>query len=109
MAGRDRMAIEEVVREVLREEHADVLRESVRAVAQELMEVEVVRHEALSVGRGERPRRWAVAAARRSWRQPELGTAGEGRSSLDNAGSCVHRRVARARQARRSGTTDVNR
>src|SRR3954454_4747242 len=40
MAGGDRMTIEEVVREVLREEHGDVIRESVRAVAQELMEVE---------------------------------------------------------------------
>jgi hypothetical protein len=36
MAGRDRMTIEEVVRQVLRDEHADVIRESVRAVAQEL-------------------------------------------------------------------------
>ena|SRR6476620_6561024 len=42
------MTIEEVVREVLREEHGDVIRESVRAVARELMEAEVVRHEALS-------------------------------------------------------------
>jgi hypothetical protein len=48
MAGAERMTIEEVVRRVLREEHGDVIRESVRAVAQELMEAEVVRHEALS-------------------------------------------------------------
>jgi hypothetical protein len=48
MSGGDRMTIEEVVREVLRDEHADVIRESVRAVAHELMEAEVVRHEALS-------------------------------------------------------------
>ena len=41
MAGTDRMTIAEVVREVLRDEHADVIRESVRAVAQELMEAEV--------------------------------------------------------------------
>ena len=41
MAGRDRMTIEEVVRRVLREEHVDVIRESVRLVAQELMEAEV--------------------------------------------------------------------
>ena len=33
MAGADRMTIEEVVRKVLREEHADVIRESVGAVA----------------------------------------------------------------------------
>ena len=33
MAGRDRMTIEEVVRQVLRDEHADVIRESVKAVA----------------------------------------------------------------------------
>ena len=48
MAGAERMTIEEVVRRVLREEHGDVIRESVRVVAQELMEAEVVRHEALS-------------------------------------------------------------
>jgi hypothetical protein len=48
MAGADRMAIEEVVRKVLVEEHGDVIRESVKAVARELMEAEVVRHEALS-------------------------------------------------------------
>jgi hypothetical protein len=33
MAGAERMTIEEVVRRVLREEHADVIRESVRLVA----------------------------------------------------------------------------
>ena len=33
MAGQDRMTIEEVVRKVLRDEHADVIRESVKAVA----------------------------------------------------------------------------
>ena len=48
MAGQSRMTTWEVVRKVLRDEHADVIRESVRAVAQEIMEAEVVRHEALS-------------------------------------------------------------
>jgi hypothetical protein len=52
VAGMDRMTIVEVVREVLRDEHADVIRESVRAVAQELMEAEIVRHEALSCRAG---------------------------------------------------------
>ena len=52
MAGRDRMTIEEVVREVLRDEHADVIRESVRAVAQEMMEAEV--SELIGAERGER-------------------------------------------------------
>jgi hypothetical protein len=47
VAGVDRMTIEEVVRKVLLDEHADVIREAVRAVAAELMEIEVVRHEAL--------------------------------------------------------------
>jgi hypothetical protein len=42
------MTIEEVVREVLRDERGDVIRESVRAAAPELLEAEVVRHEALS-------------------------------------------------------------
>ena len=34
MAGADRMTIEQVVRKVLVEDHADVIRESVRWVAQ---------------------------------------------------------------------------
>src|SRR5919112_3888046 len=46
------MTIEEVVREVLREEHGDVIRESVRAVAQELMEAEV--SELIGAAHGER-------------------------------------------------------
>ena len=35
VAGADRMTIEEVVRKVLLDEHADVIREAVRAVAAE--------------------------------------------------------------------------
>jgi putative transposase len=41
MAGMDRMTIEEVVRKVLLEDRADVVRESVRWVAGQLMESEV--------------------------------------------------------------------
>src|SRR5512135_2356618 len=41
MAGAERMTIEEVVRQVLRDEHADVIRDSVRWVAEQLMESEV--------------------------------------------------------------------
>jgi putative transposase len=52
VAGMDRMTIVEVVREVLRDEHADVIGESVRAVAQELMEAEV--SELIGAERGER-------------------------------------------------------
>src|SRR5436190_825587 len=52
MAGRDRMTIEELVRQVLREEHGDVIRESVRAVTQELMEAQV--SELIGAERGER-------------------------------------------------------
>jgi putative transposase len=52
MAGQDRMTIEEVVRQVLREEHGDVIRESVRAVAQDIMESEV--SELIGAERGER-------------------------------------------------------
>ncbi len=47
MAGADRMTIEEVVKQVLLDEHADVIREAVKAVCGEMMELEVVRHEAL--------------------------------------------------------------
>ena len=38
MAGADRMTVEEVVRKVLLDEHADVIREAVQAVAAEMME-----------------------------------------------------------------------
>jgi putative transposase len=52
VAGADRMAIEEVVRKVLLDEHADMIREAVRAVAQELMELEV--SQLIGAERGER-------------------------------------------------------
>ncbi len=68
MAGAERMTIEEVVRKVLRDEHADVIRESVRLLAQELMEAEVAA--LIGAQRGERcpedPRRIAAAIARGS-------------------------------------------
>ncbi len=41
MAGADRMTIEEVVKRVLLEEQADVLRAAVEAVRRELMEAEI--------------------------------------------------------------------
>jgi hypothetical protein len=41
VAGVDRMTIEQVVRKALVEDHADVIRESVRWVAQQMMESEV--------------------------------------------------------------------
>src|SRR5215208_1030714 len=52
MAGADRMTIEEVVRQVLLDEHADVIREAVKAVCAELMEVEVSAQ--IGAERGER-------------------------------------------------------
>ena len=52
MAGADRMTIEEVVRKVLLDEHADVIREAVKAVAAEMMELEVF--ELIGAGHGER-------------------------------------------------------
>jgi putative transposase len=52
VAGADRMTIEEVVRKVLLEEHADVIREAVRAVAAEMMELEV--SELIGAEHGER-------------------------------------------------------
>jgi hypothetical protein len=41
VAGADRMMIEEVVRQVLLDEHADVIREAVKAVAAEMMALKV--------------------------------------------------------------------
>ena len=52
MAGADRMQVEEVVRKVLVDEHADVLRESVQWLARQLMEVEV--SELIGAEHGER-------------------------------------------------------
>ena len=52
MAESKSMTIEQVVREVMEDEHADVLRESVRLIAQELMEAEV--SELIGAARGER-------------------------------------------------------
>ena len=52
VAGADRMTIEEVVRKVLLDEHADVIREAVKAVAAEMMELEV--SELIGAERGER-------------------------------------------------------
>src|SRR3954463_13475203 len=73
MAGADRMTIEEVVKQVLLDEHADVVREAVKAVCTEMMEIEV--SELIGAERGERrpedrathrngyrPRRWDTRA-----------------------------------------------
>jgi len=82
MAGADRMTIGEVVRQVLREEHGDVIRESVRAVAEELMEAEV--SELIGAGHGERsedrathrngyrPRRWDTRAGEIELQIPKI-------------------------------------
>jgi len=83
MAGRDRMTIEEVVRQVLRDEHADVIRESVRAVARELMEAEVSELVGAELGErrpddratqrnGYRPRRWDTRAGEIELQIPKL-------------------------------------
>src|SRR3954452_9801303 len=83
MAGRDRMTIEEVVRQVLRDEHADVIRESVRAVARELMEAEVSELIGAELGErrpedratqrnGYRPRRWDTRAGEIDLQIPKL-------------------------------------
>jgi putative transposase len=83
MAGRDRMTIEEVVRQVLRDEHADVIRESVRAVARELMEVEVSELVGAELGErrpddrathrnGYRSRRWDTRAGEIELQIPKI-------------------------------------
>ena len=70
--ARFRMTVTEVVRQVLREEHGDVIRESVRAVARELMNLEVSELIGAELGErtedrathrnGYRPRRWDTRA-----------------------------------------------
>ena len=98
MAGADRMTIEEVVRKVLLEEHADVIREAVKAVAAEMMEAEV--SELIGAERGERRprtvRRIATAIgrgagtpgpARSSCRSPSSARAATSRASWSRAGA----------------------
>ncbi len=70
MAGADRMTIEEVVRKVLLDEHADVIREAVKAVAAEMMELEV--SELIGAERGER-RPQDRATHRNGYRSRRLG------------------------------------
>jgi putative transposase len=83
VAGADRMTIEEVVRKVLLDEHADVIREAAKAVAAEMMELEV--SELIGAGRGERrpedrvthrngyrPRRWDTRAGELELQIPKL-------------------------------------
>src|SRR4051812_40830708 len=77
------MTIGEVVQKVLRDEHADVIRESVRAVAAELMEAEVSQLIGAELGErrpedratqrnGYRPRRWDTRAGEVELQIPEL-------------------------------------
>jgi len=83
MAGADRMTVEEVVRKVLLDEHADVIREAVKAVAAEMMELEV--SELIGAERGERrpvdrathrngyrPRRWDTRAGEIELQIPKI-------------------------------------
>ena len=67
MAGQDRMTVEEVVRRVLRDEHADVIRESVKTIAREIMEAEVSELIGAELGerRPEDERRIATGIGRR--------------------------------------------
>ncbi len=77
------MAIEEVVRKVLADEHGDVIRDSVRWVVQELMEVEVSELVGAKLGErrpedratlrnGYRPRRWDRRAGDFDFQIPKL-------------------------------------
>src|SRR3954464_8698234 len=83
MAGVDRMTIEEVVRQVLLDEHADVIREAVKAAGAEMMELEV--SELIGAGHGARrpddrathrngyrPRRWDTRAGELELQIPKL-------------------------------------
>src|SRR5881227_3291165 len=83
MAGADRMTIEEVVRKVLLDEHADVIGEAVKAVCAEMMEFEV--SELIGAERGERrpddrathrngyrPRRWDTRAGEIELQIPKI-------------------------------------
>ena len=83
MAGEKRMTTEEVVRKVLLDEHADVLRESLRLLVRELMEVEVSELVGAELGErrpedrathrnGYRARRWDTRAGEVELQIPKL-------------------------------------
>ena len=81
MAGADRMTIEEVVRKVLLDEHADVIREAVKAVCAEMMEFEV--SELIGAERGER-RPEDRATHRNGYRSRRWDTRGRGDRAADS-------------------------
>ena len=110
MAGRDRMTIEEVVRQVLRDEHADVIRESVRAVARELMEAEVSELIGAELGErrpedrathrnGYRSRRWDTGLGRSSCRSPSCARAAISRAFCSRASAPSRRWLRWSQQA----------
>jgi putative transposase len=83
MAGADRMTIEEVVKQVLLDEHADVIREAVKAVAAEMMELEVSELVGAELGErrpddrathrnGYRQRRWDTRAGEVELQIPKI-------------------------------------
>ncbi len=82
MAGLGRVTIAEVVRQGLRAEHGDVIRDSVRVVAQEIMEAEVGELVGAQLGErtpdrvthrnGYRPRRWDTRAGEIELQIPKL-------------------------------------
>ena len=83
MAGQERMAVEEVVRQVLLDEHADVLRESLKLLVRELMEAEVSELVGAELGErrpedrathrnGYRARRWDTRAGEIELHIPKL-------------------------------------
>ena len=83
MAGIERMTTEEVVRKVMLDEHADVLRESLQLLVRELMEVEVSELVGAELGErrpddrathrnGYRARRWDTRAGEIELQIPKL-------------------------------------
>src|SRR3954467_7248738 len=83
MGGEEGITVEEVVRQVLRDEHADVIRESVKAVTRELMEAEVSELIGAELGErrpedrathrnGYRSRRWDTRAGEIDLQIPKL-------------------------------------
>src|SRR4028119_691660 len=91
VAGADRMTIEEVVRKVLLDEHADVIREAVKAVAAEFMELEV--SELIGAERGERR---PPARARRRAAERGRGRRDGGARRAASGGRGTARRIATA-------------
>jgi hypothetical protein len=109
-----RMSVGELVGKVLADEHADVLRQAVTWLAQELMEAEVSQRAGAGYGErhpdrvarrnGYRQRAWTPEWARSSWRSPSCAPAPTSRAFLSRAAALSRRWSPSSRRPTSTGS-----